>query len=140
MAEINFQTEIAADRGRVLAALNTHDGLTGWWTNDVNRKDEVLFFNFPGVPEPFQLRREKADEDSVVWVNIGAFPPHWAGTTITWELTTGPDSVGTRVAFSHSGFTEGESELPMISDTWGQLMTRLKGFIETGKPTPFFTV
>ncbi|MCP3819752.1 SRPBCC domain-containing protein [Streptomyces sp. A3M-1-3] len=140
MTEINFQTDIATDRARVLEALNTHDGLTGWWTNDVNREGEVLFFNFPEVPEPFQLRRERADQDRVVWVNVGAFPPHWAGTTITWQLTEAPGSAGTRVAFSHSGFGGGESELPMITETWGQLMTRLKGFAETGEPDPFFTV
>ncbi|MFE7711854.1 hypothetical protein ACFU6I_40275 [Streptomyces sp. NPDC057486] len=51
----------------------------------MNRRDEVLFFNFPGVPESFRLRREKADEDSAVRVNTGAFPPYWAGTAITWH-------------------------------------------------------
>lgn len=120
----------------------------------MNRKDEVLYFNFPGIPEPFRLRREQADEERVVWVSVGAFPPHWAGTTITWELTragtrvgtgdgTGDGtgaSEGTRVAFSHSGFQEGDAELPMTSETWGQLMTRLKDYAETGTPNPFFTV
>ncbi|MEU9700617.1 SRPBCC domain-containing protein [Streptomyces sp. NPDC047981] len=139
MAAITYETDIAADRATVLEALNTHDGLTGWWTNDVNRKDDVLFFNFPGVPEPFRLRRDRADEDRVVWVNIGAFPPHWAGTTITWELSDSPGG-GTRVAFSHSGFPDGEPEIPMISETWGTLMTRLKDYAETGEPKPFFTV
>ncbi|MFG2474528.1 SRPBCC domain-containing protein [Streptomyces fagopyri] len=138
MTAITCQTDIATDRARVLEALNTHDGLTGWWTNDVNRKDEVLYFNFPGVPEPFQLRRDQADEDRVVWVNVGTFPPHWAGTTITWDLTDTP--AGTRVEFSHSGFPEGEPEIPMISETWAILMTRLKDHAETGKPSPFFTV
>ncbi|MFF3057206.1 SRPBCC domain-containing protein [Streptomyces sp. NPDC057909] len=138
MTEIAYETDIATDRARVLEALNTHDGLTGWWTNDVNRKDEVLFFNFPGVPEPFQLRRDQADEDRVVWVNVGAFPPHWAGTTISWDLKETPG--GTRVAFAHSGFPEGEAEIPMISETWGLLMTRLKDYAETGEPNPFFTV
>ncbi|MFF7442082.1 SRPBCC domain-containing protein [Streptomyces sp. NPDC008122] len=138
MAEITYETDIATDRARVLEALNTHDGLTGWWTNDVNRKDEVLYFNFPGVPEPFQLRRDQADEDRVVWANVGAFPPHWAGTTISWALTETP--AGTRVAFSHSGFPEAESEIPVISETWGLLMTRLKDYAETGRPNPFFTV
>ncbi|MEV8093187.1 SRPBCC domain-containing protein [Kitasatospora sp. NPDC085879] len=138
MAAITYETDIATDRARVLEALNTHDGLTGWWTNDVNRKDEVLYFNFPGVPEPFRLRRDQADEDRVVWVNVGAFPPHWGGTTITWELTAVPE--GTRVAFSHSGFPESEAEIPMTSETWGILMTRLKEYAETGKPNPFFTV
>ncbi|MCP3816872.1 SRPBCC domain-containing protein [Streptomyces sp. A3M-1-3] len=140
MTEITFQTDIATDRARVLEALNTHDGLTGWWTNDVNRKDEVLYFNFPGVPEPFQLRRERADEDGVTWENIGAVPPHWAGTTITWTLTEIPGGAGTRVAFSHAGFRDGEPELPMITGTWEQLMTRLKDFAETGEPAPLFHV
>ncbi|MBT2511750.1 hypothetical protein J7I98_39495, partial [Streptomyces sp. ISL-98] len=57
---------------RVLEALNTEDGLTGWWTDDVNRKDEVLYVNFPGVPKPFQLRRDQADENRVAWKNVGS--------------------------------------------------------------------
>ncbi|WP_405722102.1 SRPBCC domain-containing protein [Streptomyces sp. NBC_01537] len=138
MTEITYETDIAADRARVLDALNTHDGLTGWWTDDVNRKDEILFFNFPGVPEPFQLRRDQADQDRVAWVSVGAFPPHWAGTAITWDLTE--TAAGTRVAFSHSGFAEDDSEIPMASETWGLLMTRLKEYAETGEPNPFFTV
>jgi uncharacterized protein YndB with AHSA1/START domain len=138
MTEITFETDIAAGRARVLDALNTHDGLTGWWTNDVNRKDEVLFFNFPGIPEPFQLRRDQADQDRIAWVSVGAFPPHWAGTTITWDLTETP--AGTRVVFSHSGFPEGDTELPMARETWGLLMTRLKDYAETGMPNPLFTV
>ncbi|MCX4984316.1 SRPBCC domain-containing protein [Streptomyces sp. NBC_00572] len=104
----------------------------------MNREDEVLLFNFPGVPEPFRLRRDRADEGRVVWVNVGTFPPHWAGTTITWELT--PTAEGTRVAFSHAGFPADESEIPMISETWGTLMNHLKGYAETGVPQPFFTV
>ncbi|MFG2868836.1 SRPBCC domain-containing protein [Streptomyces zaomyceticus] len=135
---ITYETDIATDRARVLEGLNTHDGLTGWWTNDVNRKGDVLYFNFPGVPEPFQLRRERADEERVVWTNIGAFPPHWAGTTITWELAETAE--GTRLVFVHSGFPDGEAEVPMISETWGLLMTRLKDYAETGTPEPFFTV
>ncbi|MGW7457846.1 SRPBCC family protein [Streptomyces sp. NPDC054797] len=138
MTAITYETDIAADRARVLEALDTHDGLTGWWTNDVDRKEDVWYFNFPGVPEPFQLRRERADENRVVWVNVGVFPPHWAGTTISWDLT--PTPAGSRVAFAHSGFPAGEAEVPMISETWGLLMTRLKEYAESGTPNPFFTV
>ncbi|MFE9255670.1 SRPBCC domain-containing protein [Streptomyces sp. NPDC006879] len=137
MAAITYETEIATAPARVLEALNTHEGLTGWWTTGVNRKGEILFFDFPGVPEPFQLRRDRADEERVVWLSVGAFPPHWAGTTISWDLTE--TSGGTRVAFSHSGFPDGESEIPMISETWGQLMTRLKHYAESGTPDPLFT-
>jgi uncharacterized protein YndB with AHSA1/START domain len=71
-------------------------------------------------------------------VNVGTFPPHWAGTTITWDLTDA--SAGTRAAFSHSGFPVGENEITMISEIWGLLMTRLKDYAETGNSSPFFTV
>ncbi|MEV0641755.1 SRPBCC domain-containing protein [Streptomyces sp. NPDC050619] len=140
MSEIAFQVDIDADRDAVLQALNSHDGLTGWWTTGVNRKDEILFFDFPGVPEPFQLRREEASADRVVWTSVGAFPPHWAGTVISWELSENPDADGTRVLFRHTGWQPGDPGLPPAAYTWGQLMTRLKEYAETGRPTPFFTL
>lgn len=58
MPEITFRTDIDADRTKVYEALNTHDGLTGWWTTGVNREGEALLFDFPQIPEPFRLRRE----------------------------------------------------------------------------------
>lgn len=53
MSEITLQTDIGADRAVVYEALNTHDGLTGWWTTGVNREGEVLLFDFPQIPETF---------------------------------------------------------------------------------------
>ncbi|MFI6003318.1 SRPBCC family protein [Streptomyces sp. NPDC051366] len=38
------------------------------------------------------------------------------------------------------GFPEDDEGLPMVGETWGLLMTRLKEYAETGKPNPFFTV
>ncbi|MFF9909554.1 hypothetical protein [Streptomyces sp. NPDC013457] len=70
-------------------------------------------------------------------MNVGAFPPHWAGATITWGLTETPK--GTRAA-SRAGLPDGEAGIPMISETWGILMTRLKDFAETGEPRPYFSV
>ncbi|GAA0671990.1 hypothetical protein GCM10010193_25400 [Kitasatospora atroaurantiaca] len=141
MSEIAFQVEIAADRKTVYEALNTHDGLTGWWTNGVDRKDEILLFDFPMVPEPFQLRRDEATESRVAWTSIGAFPPHWSDTTITWELSDSPElDGGTRMLFHHRGWQDGDPGLPPAAYTWGQLMTRLKEYAETGVPQPLFTL
>ncbi|MCJ0872594.1 SRPBCC domain-containing protein [Streptomyces sp. AP-93] len=140
MSEITFQTDIAANRTTVYEALNTHEGLTGWWTTGVNRKDEILFFDFPEIPEPFQLRRDRADQDEVRWTSVGTFPPHWNGTVITWQLTDGPDGAGTRVDFRHAGFAESDPALAHSAGTWEQLMTRLAQYAETGTPQPFFTL
>ncbi|WP_330248090.1 MULTISPECIES: SRPBCC domain-containing protein [unclassified Streptomyces] len=75
-----------------------------------------------------------------MWTSIGAFPPHWSGTVITWQLTDAPDGTGTRVDFRHAGLAADDSDLPSTAETWGQLMYRLKQYAETGTPQPFFTL
>ncbi|MFJ2578141.1 SRPBCC domain-containing protein [Kitasatospora aureofaciens] len=140
MSEITFRFDIDADRAKVLDALNTHDGLTGWWTTGVDRTSESLFFDFPGIPQPFELRRDAASEDLVTWTSVGAFPPHWKDTVITWRMTGLGDSGGTQVLFRHAGFPDSDPDMPGSAYTWGQLMVRLKDFAETGRPQPFFTL
>lgn len=141
MSEIAIQVDIAAGRAAVLQALNTHDGLTGWWTTGVDRKEEVLLFDFPGIPEPFQLHRDEATLDRVAWTSVGAFPPHWSGTVISWELSDSPELAGgTRVLFHHRGWQDGDQGLPPAAYTWGQLLTRLKDFAENGTAQPLFTL
>jgi len=140
MTEIAMQIDVAAPRSRVLAALNTHDGLISWWTTAVDRRGEVLLFDFPGVPEPFQLRRDRADEDRVVWTNVGPFPPHWAGTSVTWDLTESPeDPHRTTLLFRHGGWQAGTEEgEPMVAGTWAELLVRLKDYVQSGKAQPYF--
>lgn len=140
MSEIAFEVDIDADRAAVLQALNSHDGLTAWWTTGVDRKEEILFFDFPGVPQPFELRRDSASEDLVAWTSVGVFPPHWAGTTLTWQLTELAEAGGTRLLFRHAGWQDGDPGLPPAAYTWGQLLTRLKEYAETGTRAPLFTV
>ncbi|MFJ2190778.1 SRPBCC domain-containing protein [Kitasatospora sp. NPDC087861] len=140
MPEIALQIDVAAPRDVVLAALNTHDGLTSWWTTAVDREGDVLLFDFPDVPEPFRLRRERADQDRVVWTNAGAFPPHWAGTWISWDLADQPDEPGrTRLLFRHGGWQPGSEEgVPMVAGTWAELLVRLKDYVQSGKAQPYF--
>ncbi|MDH6703865.1 uncharacterized protein YndB with AHSA1/START domain [Kitasatospora sp. MAA19] len=140
MPEIALQIDVAAPRDVVLAALNTHDGLTSWWTTAVDREGDVLLFDFTDVPEPFRLRRERADQDRVVWTNAGAFPPHWAGTWISWDLADQPDEPGrTRLLFRHGGWQPGSEEgVPMVAGTWAELLVRLKDYVQSGKAQPYF--
>jgi uncharacterized protein YndB with AHSA1/START domain len=140
MPEIALQFDIAAPRAVVLAALTTHDGLTSWWTTAVDREEDVLLFDFPEVPEPFRLRVERADEDRVVWTNAGAFPPHWAGTWISWELAEQPGAPErTRLLFRHGGWQPGsEDGVPAVAGTWAELLVRLKDYAQSGKVQPYF--
>lgn len=152
MPEIALQLDIAAPRAVVLAALTTHDGLTSWWTTGVDRDGDVLLFDFPDVPEPFRLRVERADRDRVVWTNAGSFPPHWAGTWISWELAelpAAPDQPAvpdqpdaperTRLLFRHGGWQPGSEEgVPAVAGTWAELLVRLKDYAQSGKVQPYF--
>ncbi|WP_380278029.1 SRPBCC domain-containing protein [Kitasatospora purpeofusca] len=145
MAEIALELDIAAPRAVVLAALTTHDGLTSWWTTEVEREDDVLLLAVPGDPEPYRLRRERTDRDRVVWTNAGAFPPHWAGTWISWDLAERPDERGdpghrTRLLLRHGGWQPGGEEgVPLVAGTWAQLLVRLKDYAQSGRPQPLFT-
>ncbi|MGW7444400.1 SRPBCC family protein [Kitasatospora sp. NPDC054795] len=164
MPEIALQFDIAAPRAVVLAALTTHDGLTSWWTTGVDRDGDVLLFDFPDVPEPFRLRVERTDPDRVVWTNAGSFPPHWAGTWISWELAELPAAPGvpeapersaapeapaapdrpaasgrTRLLFRHGGWQPGSEEgVPAVAGTWAELLVRLKDYAQSGKVQPYF--
>ncbi|MFG2819350.1 SRPBCC domain-containing protein [Kitasatospora sp. NPDC048365] len=140
MPEIALQIDIAASRSRLLAALDTHDGLTAWWTTGVSRDGDDLLFEFPDTPEPFRLRRDRADEDRVAWTSVGAFPPDWLDTTVTWDLFDHPDDPHrTRLLFRHLGWRpDTERTVPMVAGTWAELLVRLKDYVQSGKVQPYF--
>jgi len=138
VTRIAMQVDICADQAALLAALNTHDGLASWWTTAVDREDDIILVDFPGVPEPFRLHCDRADEDYVSWTCVGEFPPDWKGTRITWDLSPIVDGSGTRVQFHHGGFADPDGS-PTSAYTWGQLLARLKDYVEKGTVAPYFT-
>jgi uncharacterized protein YndB with AHSA1/START domain len=140
MARIVFEINIDAGPKQVLDALHTQAGIAGWWTEETDFAGEVgsvMTVGFPDrAPLPFELRAEQASEQGVVWVPVGQFPPHWVGTRIAWTLT--PADGGTLVHFDHAGWPSDTGPFPSSALTWGQLMTSLKSYVETGTGTPLY--
>jgi len=89
---------------------------------------------FAVASSPFDLRLEQSDDRTVVW-RTETFPPHWVGTTVRWDVEE-RDGAAT-VSFRHAGFTDDE-EAGRVAYTWGQVMVRLKEYVETGRPEPVF--
>ncbi|MGH3860832.1 SRPBCC family protein [Actinokineospora sp.] len=137
MARIVFETDLAAPAERIVEALSTQKGITGWWTDDVDfPAADRMTLGFAVAPARFELRVDQADETQVRWTSVGAFPPHWANTEITWTLTAKGDS--TTVHFAHEGWADDTGPFPSSALTWAQLMGTLKDHTETGASTPLF--
>lgn len=136
MARIVFEMEVESEPDAVVAALDTPDGIAGWWTEDVSLEGSTMKLGFPIAPRPFELRVDEVGAGRVAWTSVGDFPPHWAGTRIIWTLRPGSET--TTVHFSHDGWASDEGPLPAAAMTWGQLMVSLKRFVETGTGQPLF--
>lgn len=135
---ILMQFDIDADRATVHRAIATQDGIRNWWSVRTDGPaNSQLRVAFPDVPQPFEFSVARDDDERVEWVT-GGFPPWWAGTSIRWDLTDNPDRPGTRLLFGHRDYTADNPVIPIVTPAWAQIILRLKGYAETGRPQPFF--
>jgi hypothetical protein len=137
---ILMQFDIDAEPDAVRRALETQDGIASWWSSqtilDGDASAQQLRVSFPDLPQPFEFDvRDGADQ--IEWVT-GGFPPWWAGTTIRWDIQPNRERPGTRLLFSHRGYDPDNPVIPVVTPAWAQIVLRLKGYAETGKPQPFF--
>jgi uncharacterized protein YndB with AHSA1/START domain len=130
MARIVFEISIEAPPEKIVQALDTQGGIAGWWTPTVESAGgagSVLRPRFAQAPAPFELAVDEVDKGAVQWTSAGAFPPHWAGTTITWRLTPQDERTdayaslrsGTLVHLSHDGWASDDGSFPSAALTLG---------------------
>ena len=60
--------------------------------------------------------------------------PEWNGTTLSWTIT--PEDKGSTLRFTHSGWKSVGDYFAMCNSTWGELMYRLKDYVEGRNPGP----
>ncbi|HEX4595308.1 MAG TPA: SRPBCC domain-containing protein [Bryobacteraceae bacterium] len=137
MAELKHQINIKAAPQQVYAALATQAGLRSWWTADT-RADETAGgkaeFGFDKGGMVFRMNIEKLDPGKgVVWSCHGDHP-EWKGTVLTWTLN--PDGGGTTLRFVQSNWKSASDMYATCNSTWGQLMHRLKDYVEGRNPGP----
>ncbi len=139
MAAIVKELTIAAAPGRVFNALTKPDELALWWTNDLSAKPEVgslaeFRFSQGTFVIQFEIAELNADE-KVYWISRqGPSTGHWAGTSVTWQLT--PVQNGTQVIFSHDGFAQADVRYELTRAWWEHFLDSLKSYLETGKGAP----
>ncbi|MGH2377901.1 MAG: SRPBCC family protein [Candidatus Limnocylindria bacterium] len=143
LCDITHEVEISKDAASVYRAISTREGQAGAWTANNTlepRVGTVAEFRFKSAPVPLRMRVDELQEGRAVRMTcLGEFPG-WKDTTVSWELGPSSEGKGTKVLFRH-GNLEGagypEAALASVNYTWGQVLGRLKTFVETGRPQPF---
>ncbi len=134
--------DIAAGPAAIFEAITTKDGLAAFWTSDCEVQattGTVSRFGFPAAPVDLHMRVDRLEPSkSASWSCLGDFP-HWAGTTVTWEITPASSGLGSTVSFRQDGWGDDypEIEFARVNYTWGRIVGALKEYAESGVPNPF---
>ena len=137
MADLRHSITIEAGPKKVYAAVATQKGMQGWWTRDTAMEAKVggkAEFGFEKRAVVFRMRVEALEPGRRVALSCTGDPAEWAGTTLEWTLR--PSGKATTIDFCHGNWKGMTPYAAMCNSTWGELMYRMKKFVETGKPGP----
>ncbi|HEV2141695.1 MAG TPA: SRPBCC domain-containing protein [Candidatus Dormibacteraeota bacterium] len=131
---------IEAEASKIYEALSTTVGLASFWTVDSHAEPKVgsiAKFGFHGPVLEMRVD-ELTPGKRVRWSTHGGFP-EWTGTSVTWEIKAGKDGAH-EVLFNHEGWPEAlpPADLASVNYSWGRIVGRLKDYVESGKPVPYF--
>jgi uncharacterized protein YndB with AHSA1/START domain len=139
MPTIVTERTIGVPPQRVFDALTQQGEITRWWSNEAQVEPEVgsigeFRFRSPAGVLQFEVTELDANK-KVSWISREG-PPSWAGTSVTWQLT--PVHNGTRLLFTHDGFTQVDEPYEQTRSNWEYFLNSLKSYLETGTGTPGF--
>jgi uncharacterized protein YndB with AHSA1/START domain len=119
----------------VYRALTTREGLSGWWTEDVQGESKVggvIQFRFGAGGFDMKVL-ELQPAKRVLW-EVVAGPEEWIGTKVSFDLKQADD--WSIVLFKHQGWKEPVEFMHHCSTKWGVFLISLKSLLETGKGAP----
>jgi uncharacterized protein YndB with AHSA1/START domain len=140
MVDLHHQVPISVSAAKVYAAVATTDGNRGWWTADSAVDTRVgghAEFGFGHRGMVFRMQIDKLNVNEQVVMSCHGDHPEWNGTTLTWTIEKDGDASTLR--FTHSGWRSMTDFCASCNSMWGQLMYRLKGFVEGKHPGPQWT-
>jgi len=136
MPNICLSIGTKADANRILAAINTVDGLKAWWTNGTSGSPApggTLAFRFGGNGG-FDMRVVKSDARHVQWECVSG-PDDWLGTRIEFELQSGEKQ--NKLMFRHAGWRSENPHFHHCSTKWATFLLSLRDEVESGQGRPF---
>ncbi|MEP7002949.1 MAG: SRPBCC domain-containing protein [Chloroflexota bacterium] len=141
LSDLVHEVEITAEPAAIYKAIITHEGVASFWVTDNAIEPTVgseAQFRFKGAPVPLRMRIDALEPNRRVhWTCLGDFPG-WRDTTVTWTLGPGSGAGTTKLEFRMGNLAAyPEQAVGEVNYTWGQVVARLKGYAETGKPQPY---
>ena len=137
MADLKHQVPIDAAPAKVYAAIATQNGMRNWWTADT-RMDEKsggkAEFGFDKRGMVFRMEIDTLDSGKRIVMRCHGDHPEWAGTTLSWTIAGADDKAV--LHFTHGGWKDVTDFCASCNSMWGQLMFRLKGYVEGKNPGP----
>lgn len=137
MAAIVIERTIAATSPGVFKVLTQQDEIVRWWADEARVEPEVGSlgtFRFRPPAGTLQFEVTGLDQDRCVRWGSRQGPPHWTGTSVTWQLE--PIHNGTKVIFTHDGFAQEDTAYKRVQRNWEYFLNSLQAYLETGKGTP----
>lgn len=134
--------DVNADPSAIYEAITTQAGEAAFWTSDCDVEPTVgsiARFGFRGAPVDLRMRVDELTAGRrIAWACLGDFP-HWAGTTVIWDLSPAASGHGTTVFFRQDGWADdySEADYASVNYTWGRIVGALKAYVESGTPQPY---
>jgi uncharacterized protein YndB with AHSA1/START domain len=140
MADLSHQVPIDAPAAKVYAAIATQNGMRNWWTADTQMEERTggkAEFGFDKRGMVFRMDIKALESAKRVVMQCHGDHPEWNGTTLTWTMDS--EDGKTVVRFIHSGWEGVTDFCASCNSMWGNLMYRLKGYVEGRDPGPQWT-
>jgi uncharacterized protein YndB with AHSA1/START domain len=138
MADIRHRVGIAAPQPRVYEALTTTEGLSRWWTRDLDgdpKQGGSLRFFF-GAAEPGAVMDVvETTPPSHVGLHCAEGPDEWVGTNLSFHLS--PSGEETVVVFTHGDWRRPVEFMHHCSTKWAYFLLGMKAWLEGGEATAF---
>jgi uncharacterized protein YndB with AHSA1/START domain len=137
MSELKHFVSIEASPAKVYAAIATQTGMRNWWTADTVMDEKVggnAEFGFGKRETVFRMVIKNLESEKKVVMKCRGDHPEWKGTTLTWKIVK--EDTGTALYFTHSGWKKVTGFCASCNSMWGNLMYRLKDYVEGKHPGP----
>lgn len=123
---------------QLFQALQTADGLKGWWTQTVQESPGRIFhLGFPHHGQTITIQvLPPSHAQEVRWLCLkhSAFP-EWDQTSMIFQWEETPK--GVNLDFCHRGLTPQLQCFTDCREGWNYFLESLQLFLETGKGTPY---